>query len=216
MSDTAPIRLLIADDHEIVRLGLRTMFGRLKHIQVVADAGTVADAVRLTQEHKPQVVLADVRMPVGGGMEICQQVKRLLPGTRVLFLTSFTDDETIFNAISAGADGYLLKDADTRQLAEAVEQVAAGQSILDPAVTRRVMGRLQHGGGLGEQGKLSLLSAQERRVLALVSEGKTNKEIGLAMGLSDKTVKNYLANAMDKLQMSRRSQAAAFYVWNCG
>jgi two-component system, NarL family, response regulator DevR len=216
MSDTRPIRLLIVDDHEVVRLGLRTMFEKHPMIQIVADAGTVADAVRLAQSTRPHVVLADVRMPQGGGVELCQQVKRLLPGVGVLFLTSFADDETIFNAISAGADGYLLKDVEADRLAQAITQVAGGQSILDPAVTRRVMGRLQSGGGMSDQNKLGLLSAQERRVLALVAEGKTNKEIAQALGLSDKTVKNYLANAMDKLKMSRRSQAAAFYVRNCG
>jgi len=216
MSEPRPIRLLLADDHEVVRLGLRAMFENHPTIQIVADAGSVADALRLAQQHKPHVVLADVRMPQGGGAELCQQVKRALPGVGVLFLTSFADDETIFNAISAGADGYLLKDTDAERLTQAITQVAGGQSTLDPVVARRVMGRLQQGGGMSDQTKLGLLSAQERRVLALVAEGRTNKEIAQVLGLSDKTVKNYLANAMDKLKMSRRSQAAAFYVRNCG
>ncbi len=210
-----PIRLLIADDHLVVRCGLRAMFTSKTNIEVVAEAATVAQAVQLMDETEPDVLLLDFRMPNGGGVEICREAKKRNPKTHVLFLTSFADDETIFGAITAGADGYLLKDADAEHLVRAIHDVAAGQSILDPSVIRRVMGRLQSGNEASPQTKLDMLSAQEKRVLALLTQGKTNKEIAMDLGLSDKTVKNYLANAMDKLKMSRRAQAAAFYVQHC-
>ena len=127
-------------------------------------------------------------------------------------LTSYADEQAVFDAIAAGADGYLLKEIGGEALVRAIEQVASGQSVLDPAVTRKVFGRVKHGGSQGPEDKLQILSAQERRVLALVAEGKTNKEIATAMGLSDKTVKNYFSNILDKLGLSRRSQAAAFFV----
>lgn len=209
------IHVLIADDHEVVRVGLRTLLEPQKDIEIVGDAATVAQAKELADKTEPDVLLVDVRMGGSSGAEVCRHVKQRRPNTGVLFLTSFADDDTIFEAISAGADGYLLKEVDSDHLIQAIKQVASGQSILDPMVTRRVMGRLQAGSEMSAQNKLDLLSAQERRVLALVAEGKTNKEIAMNLGLSDKTVKNYLANAMDKLKMSRRSQAAAFYVRHC-
>jgi RNA polymerase sigma factor (sigma-70 family) len=157
----------------------------------------------------------DVRLPDGNGFEACRQIRRRQPDTRVLFLTSFADEEIVLESIDAGGDGYLLKEIDEENLVQAIRNVAAGRSILDPAVTRRVLERVKNTdthletpstNGLGS------LSPQERRVLALVAEGKTNKEIGQALGLSDKTVKNYLSNIMEKLQVTRRSQAAAYFV----
>jgi DNA-binding NarL/FixJ family response regulator len=158
----------------------------------------------------------DVRLPDGNGFEACRQIRRSQIETRVLFLTSFADEEIVLESIDAGGDGYLLKEIDEENLIRAVRSVAAGQSILDPAVTRRVLERVKNADTSPAKDKLDTLSAQERRVLALVAEGKTNKEIGLALGLSDKTVKNYLSNMLDKLQLTRRSQAAAFYVQHSG
>jgi two-component system, NarL family, response regulator DevR len=205
------INVLLVDDHEVVRIGLRTLFDGHPRIRVVGEAGTVATAIEKCIALQPNVVLLDIRLPDGNGFDACETIQKQCPDTRVLILTSFADDQTVLNALDAGADGYLLKEIDSEGLSCAIEKVAAGQSILDPAVTRRVLARLRPGESNSSQDRIALLSPQERRVLALVAEGKTNKEIAMDMKLSDKTVKNYLSNAMDKLQVSRRSQAAAFF-----
>ena len=212
---TRTIRVLLAEDHVVTRLGLRTLLQGRDHLEVVGETGTVAGAIAAIDEASPDVVLLDVRLTDGLGYEVCRHIRGRNLETRTLILTSFADDETIFNSIAAGADGYLLKEIDSDHLVHAIESVAEGKSILDPAVTRRVLSRVRDGVPPREiDSKLAMLSPQERRVLALVAEGKTNKEIGVEMNLSDKTVKNYLANALEKLQMNRRSQAAAFYVKN--
>jgi DNA-binding NarL/FixJ family response regulator len=158
----------------------------------------------------------DVRLPDGNGFDACRQIRKTHPETRVLFLTSFADEEIVLESIDAGGDGYLLKEIDEENLVRAIINVASGQSILDPAVTRRVLERVKNPEATLGKEKLEMLSPQERRVLALVAEGKTNKEIGVALGLSDKTVKNYLSNILEKLQLTRRSQAAAFFVQHSG
>jgi two-component system response regulator DevR len=214
-NETKPIRLLLVDDHEIVRLGLRTLFSRYPNIEVVGEAGTVAGAVAETAKLRPDVVLMDVRLPDGTGLEACRQISQLELETHLLILTSYADDELVHEAIFVGAEGYVLKEFNGEGLVRAIEDVAAGKAILDPAVTRRVFARyksLAESGEGGAKDKIAQLSPQERRVLALVAEGKTNKEIGVGLGLSDKTIKNYLKNLMDKLQLSRRAQAAAFFV----
>jgi two-component system, NarL family, response regulator DevR len=212
-TETKPIRILLVDDHLVTRLGLRTLLGGFSHLEIVGEAASVAEAVAEATRLTPDLVLLDVRLPDGSGFEACRKMQKLGLHARVLVLTSFADDELIFESIAAGADGYLLKEIDSEGLVRAIENVADGKSILDPAVTRRVLSRVR----LAEvnaqsKNKLDLLSAQERRVLALVAEGKTNKEIAAKMGLSDKTVKNYLSNMLDKLKVSRRSQAAAMFV----
>lgn len=214
-NENMTIRVLLVDDHHVVRVGLRAMFSRYPQIEVAGEASSGTEAVIEAQRLKPDVVLLDVRMGDGSAFDACRKILAGTEGTHVLFLTSFADDHTIFEAISAGADGYLLKDISPDELINAITQVAEGRSILDPAVTRRVLGRVKAGNEAPKTpAGLEILSAQERRVLALVAQGKTNKEIGLEMGLSDKTVKNYLSNLLDKLNLSRRSQAAAFYVQN--
>jgi two-component system, NarL family, response regulator DevR len=157
-----------------------------------------------------------VRLPDGSGFEACRNLHTLTPPVKVIILTAFADDEIVMQAIGSGAEGYLLKEIDEEGLVRAIKEVAEGRSILDPAVTRRLFKRVKEGAAAPQASKLHRLSAQERRVLELVAQGMTNKEIGLAMTLSDKTVKNYLSNLMEKLQMSRRSQAAAFYVQHSG
>ncbi len=208
------IRIVLVEDHKITRLGLRTLIEGCKQFTVVGEAGTVAQAIAAVDELKPDVLLLDVRLPDGEGFTVCRHIQQQGLATRILVLTSFADEPTLFAAIAAGADGYLLKEVDTEALVTAIENVASGKSILDPSVTRRVISRVKSGQP-PEENKLDMLSPQEHRVLARVAEGKTNKQIGEQMGLSDKTVKNYLSNAMEKLDFSRRSQAAAFFATHC-
>jgi len=211
-ADSARVRLLMVDDHKVVRLGLLTLLAHYPDIEVTGEAGTVAEAVARAMELKPDLVLMDVRLPDGNGFEACRQIRKLLPDVRVLFLTSFADEQIVLESIDAGADGYLLKEIDEDSLVRAIRDVARGQSILDPAITRRVLERARTPSIPPSRDRWEMLSPQERRVLALVAQGKTNKEIAIVLGLSDKTVKNYLSNALDKLGMTRRSQAAAFFV----
>ncbi|MBA4138048.1 MAG: DNA-binding response regulator [Opitutus sp.] len=209
-----PITLLLVDDSELVRTGLKTLLGSRGDrapFSVVGEAATVAAGVTETARLKPDVVLLDIRLPDGSGFEACRQILAKIPDTRVLILTSVIDDNLVYEAMSSGAHGYLLKEINAQALWQAIIDVAAGKFILDPAVTTRVLNLVRNGAPQSEQDKLGQLSAQERRVLALVADGKTNKEIAEQMGLSDKTVKNYLSNIFEKLQISRRSQAAVLY-----
>jgi two-component system response regulator DevR len=210
--ETKPIRLLIVDDHEVTRLGLRTLLQSCPAFEIAGETGSVATTLEAAVRLQPDLILLDVRLSDGSGIEVCRQLQKLDLDTKVLMLTSFADDDLVFEAISAGADGYLLKEIHGERLIQAIQDVVAGRSILDPAVTRRVMGRVRSPDSPAVRNKLDLLSTQERKVVALVAEGKTNKEIGREMGLSDKTVKNYLGNAMEKLNLTRRSQAAALFV----
>lgn len=202
---------MLIDDHEFVRLGLRSVFHQTPDLRVVCEGGSIREAVELAVQHRPDVVLLDVQLPDGSGFNACKQIRASLPNAKIIVLTAFADDQVIFGAITAGADGYLLKDINPETLLQSIRTVAGGKSILDPAITAQVMRRIKQGSGALPSNKLDLLSAQERRVIALVAEGKTNKEIGLALQLSDKTVKNYLSNAFEKLHLTRRSQAAALF-----
>ena len=210
------IRLQLVDGHAIFRAGLGALLAQRAEFEVVGDSGTVAGALETAERVKPDVVLIEARLPDGSGFEACRSLHQLTPPVKVIILTAFADEEIVIQAIGSGAEGYLLKEIDEQGLVRAIKEVAEGRSILDPAVTRRVMNRVKDGVRTQPAGKLDRLSAQQRRVIELVAQGKTNKEIGLAMSLSDKTVKNYLSNLMEKLQMSRRSQAAAFYVQHSG
>ena len=206
------IRVLIVDDHEVVRVGLRTVLSQNHHLTVAGEAVTMADAVRQTQKLKPDVILMDVRLPDGSGVDACREVLAARPDTRVIFLTSYADDDSVLAAVLAGAHGYVLKEIDSTALIRAIHTVAEGQSILDPTVTERALHWLRGLGNGPQLPGIERLSAQEERVLALVAEGKTNKEIATVLGLSDKTVKNYLANVFQKLRITRRAQAAAFFI----
>ena len=203
------VKLFIVDDSELVRTGLRTLLGTERAIQIIGEAANVADAITNARRLKPEVVLMDIRLPDGSGFDACRQILQILPETRILFLTSVVDDHLVDEAIHSGGHGYLLKEIDGRGLIQAIFDVAAGKSILDPAVTARVMKLLKTSSN--QPNLLDSLSPQERRVLALIAEGKTNKEVGMEMTLSEKTVKNYLANVFDKLNVTRRSHAAALY-----
>jgi two-component system response regulator DevR len=212
LTETKPIRLLIVDDHEVTRLGLRTLLEACPQFEIAGEAASVQETLTSAMSLKPDVVLLDVRLADGNGIEACRRLQRLDLETKVLMLTSYADDNIVFDAITAGADGYLLKEIHGEKLIQAIQDVAAGRSILDPTVTRRVMSCIASPALLSPKSRLDVLSAQERKVVALVAEGKTNKEIGKELGLSDKTVKNYLSNAMEKLNLTRRSQAAALFV----
>jgi two-component system response regulator DevR len=207
------IRLMLVDDHEVVRLGLRALFKQTGKAEVVAEAGTVADAIERAAKHRPDLVLMDLRLPDGTGLDACREILSANPGTRVLFLTSHSDEEAVTSTILAGAAGYLLKEIGSKALINAIETVYSGQSILDPKVTKAVLNRMSllATGAVARRATDEKLSPQERRILALVVEGKTNKEIAKALDLSDKTVKNYLSNAFQKLNVRRRSQAAALF-----
>ena len=209
--DTKPIRLLLVDDHQVLRIGLRTLFTEAGGFQVVGEAATMAGAVTEALKLRPQVVLMDVRLPDGSGIEACRTIRTARPDTRVLFLTSFADDDAVLATILAGADGFLLKEVSSEQLINAVKAVSSGQSILDPAVTQRVLAKVKSLSAPAPQEKREPLSPQEERVLALVAEGKTNKEIAVALNLSEKTVGHYLENIFQKLQVTRRAQAAVYF-----
>jgi DNA-binding NarL/FixJ family response regulator len=204
---------MLVDDHEVVRLGLRALFSQTGNVEVVAEAGTVADAIERAAKHRPDLVLMDLRLPDGTGLDACRDILSANPGTRVLFLTSHSDEEAVTSTILAGAAGYLLKEIGSKALISAIEIVHSGESILDPKVTKAVLHRMSllAGDTAARRAKDEKLSPQERRILALVVEGKTNKEIAKALDLSDKTVKNYLSNAFQKLNVRRRSQAAALF-----
>jgi two-component system response regulator DevR len=205
------VRLVLVDDSQVVRMGLRSLLGTEPGIEIVGEAGTVATAVETCARLKPAVVLLDIRLPDGTGFDACRQILARLPDTRVLVLTSVADETLVDEAIRAGAHGYLLKEIDGRGLIQAVFDVAEGKSILDPAVTARVI-QLVKGGSSASRDALAVLSPQERKVLALIAEGQTNKEVASGLGLAEKTVKNYLSNIFEKLHVSRRSQAAAMFV----
>jgi DNA-binding NarL/FixJ family response regulator len=205
-----PLTLLVVDDHEVVRQGLVALLGRRPGFQVVAEAGTVAEAIEAAQRFRPDLVIMDVRLPDGSGIEACREIRSELPDTRVVILTSYPDEEAVLSAIVAGASGYLLKQIRARDLVAALEAVGRGESLLDPAVTGRVLDRIRRIATSDQPDELAQLTAQERRILLLVAEGKTNKEIAAEVFLSDKTVKNYVSSILAKLNLERRAQVAAY------
>ena len=207
-----PIRLLLVDDHEVVRMGLDTLFRRAGTVQVVGEANSVASAVTEAIRLRPDIVLLDLRLPDGSGIEACREILGTCPDTHVVFLTSFADEHAVLSTTFAGAKGYLLKTIGGTALVQAIHAIAGGQSILDPAVTESVLARMRSLSTMDANGQNAMLSPQERRILPLVSDGKTNKEIAVALGLSDKTIKSYLSNIFEKLQVTSRTQAAAMFI----
>ena len=203
------IRVLLADDHELVRMGLRALLEREAGIEIVGEAGTAAGAVDEAVRLRPDIVLMDVRMADGSGVTACRLLREQAPEVQVIMLTAYADEEAVLAALSAGAAGYVLKKVQGHEVVRAIETVAAGHSLLDPAVTRTVVERIAGGAPASDDDRLATLSAQESRVLELVASGKTNKEIAATLALSEKTVKNYLARVFDKLDVARRAEAAA-------
>lgn len=204
-----PISVMIVDDHEVVRLGLRAVLEPEDDIQVVADAATADAAIREAQIKRPNVVLMDVRMPGKDGIQACREIRERLPATRVLMLTSYSEEQAVLAAVLAGASGYLLKNVGRAELLRAIRVVAAGESLLDPAVTSSVLARLKELSSR-EDPEVALLSKREREVMALVAEGRTNKEIAGELIISENTARNHVSRILDKLGLTRRSEAATF------
>ena len=209
MTDAADLKVMIVDDHEVVREGLRALLNRRPGMRVVGEAGTVASAIATAASAHPDVVVMDVRLPDGSGVEACREIRAAQPDTRMIMLTSYADDEAVLASIMAGASAYLLKQTRGQQLAEAIEAVAGGESLLDPQVTRRVLEQMRNLAATGPD-KASALTENELKILHLIAEGKTNREIASEVFLSDKTVKNYVSSILSKLNLKRRSEAAAY------
>ena len=210
MPKTPPLRVMLVDDHEIVRDGIRAMLDPEQDIVVTSEAGTVRDAIDEAERTKPDVVVMDVRLADGSGIEATREIRAKLPSVRVLMLTSFADDEALFASIMAGASGYVLKQVRSGELLRAIRAVGAGDSLLDPSVTNAVLDRLRKGKHLMKDEKLARLSPQEERILTQVAEGRTNREIGEDLHLAEKTVKNYVSSILAKLEVARRAEAAAY------
>jgi len=200
--------VFLLDDHEIVRAGLTRLFERAGDIEVVGEAGTAEEGLSRIPPTRPDVALLDVRLPDGDGVEVCREIRSRHPEISCLMLTSFADDEALFDAIMAGASGYILKQIKSDDIVEAVRLVAKGQSLLDPSVTATVLERLRK--GPEEDERLARLTTQERNILDLVAEGLTNRQIAEQVHLAEKTVKNYVSNLLSKLGMERRTQAAVY------
>jgi two-component system, NarL family, response regulator DevR len=202
-----PVTVFLVDDHEVVRQGLRALL-EADGLVVVGEAATAAEAVGRIAATRPQVAVLDVQLPDGTGIDVCREVRSMLPGTACIMLTSFDDDEALFAAIMAGAAGYLLKQIRGLQLVEAVHRVARGESLLDPKVTERVLERIRS--GPKQDPRLASLTEQERRILDLIAEGLTNRQIGSRLGLAEKTVKNYVSSLLAKIGLRSRTQAALY------
>lgn len=202
------LKIFLVDDHEVVRRGVRDMLEAEADLEVVGEAGTVEEALHRVAATNPDVAVLDVRLPDGSGVELCREIRSRHPSIACLMLTSFDDDEALFEAILAGASGYVLKQVKGSDILEAVRAVGAGRSLLDPSLTSKVMERLRR--GAAEDPRLAGLSGQEQRILEFLAEGKTNRQIADEMFLAEKTVKNYVSNLLSKMGMSRRTEAAVY------
>lgn len=205
-------RILLVDDHEVVRLGLKALIERHPDMEVVAEAATAAEGVTKSLSFKPDVVVLDIRLGGSSGIDACREITAQLPETKVIMLTSYAEDEMLFAAIRAGAAGYVLKQAGGQDVIRAIETVAQGQSLLDPALTERIFAEVRRAARAQEASVFSMLSEQERKVLALVADGKTNREIAQGLHLGEGTVRNYVSNILSKLGVSNRAEAAAYAV----
>ncbi|MEU0270877.1 response regulator transcription factor [Streptomyces sp. NPDC006307] len=209
MREDGKITVFLLDDHEVVRRGVHELLSGEPDIEVVGEAGTAAEALSRIPATRPDVAILDVRLPDGSGVEVCREIRSRDDSVKCLMLTSYADDEALFDAIMAGASGYVLKAIRGSELLTAVRDVAAGRSLLDPVATARVLERLRDGAPKGDE-KLASLSEQERKILDLIGEGLTNRAIGERLHLAEKTIKNYVSSLLSKLGMERRSQAAAY------
>jgi two-component system response regulator DevR len=201
---------MLVDDHEVVRDGIRALLEPAEDIVICAEAGSVREAIDEAERTRPDVVVMDVRLADGSGIEATREIRAQRPKTQVLMLTSFADDEALFASIMAGASGYVLKQIQGAEIVKAIREVGQGKSLLDPQVTKSVLDRLRKGKHLMKDEKLARLSPQEERILSLVADGQTNKEIGEELHLAEKTVKNYVSSILSKLEVGRRAEAAAY------
>jgi two-component system response regulator DevR len=205
-------RIMLVDDHEVVRLGLKALLDRHPHFEVVGEAASSREAIEMVSNIQPDVVVMDVRLPGTSGIEACEEITRRYPTTKVIMLTSYAEDEMLFSAIRAGASGYILKQIGGNDLINALEAVSRGEALLDPAVTQRVFQEVRRAVREEEASAFAHLSQQEKHVLLLVSEGKTNREIAKALFLGEGTVRNYVSSILSKLGVSNRAEAAAYAV----
>ena len=205
-----PLRVMLVDDHEVVRDGIKLLLNEVPDVVVCAEASSAREAVAVAARALPDVIVMDVRLQDGSGIEATRDIRALRPTTQVLMLTSFADDEALFASIMAGAAGYVLKQIKGDELVRAIRAVGAGQSLLDPAVTKGVLDRLRKGKHLLKDEKLARLSPQEERILAQVADGRTNGQIAADLGLAEKTVKNYVSSILARLELARRAEAAAY------
>lgn len=208
------LKILLVDDHEVVRVGVRALIERQPGMEVVGEASTVLEAVTQAEQLAPDVVVLDIRLPGGSGLEACKQIKALRPDTRIIVLTSYPDDQILFDAIANGADGYVLKQIGSEELIHALVRVGRGESLLDPSVTEKVFAKMRQARQQERAHAFADLSAQELQILARVAEGGTNREIGAALQLSEKTVRNYVSIILGKLGFNSRAQAAAYAARN--
>jgi len=206
------LRIIIVDDHEVVRLGLRALLERHPSFSVVDEAGTAKEAVQKVLQHRPEVVVMDIRLPGGNGIEACREIVSQAPDTKVIMLTSFAEDDMLFEAIAAGAAGYVLKQIGGDDLVRAIESVGRGEALLDPILTQRVFARVREAQRKDEQSAFNQLTDQEMRVLGLVAEGRTNREIAQSLFLGEGTVRNYVSSILSKLSLTNRAEAAAYAV----
>ncbi len=205
-------RILLVDDHEVVRLGLKSLLNRHSKFQVVAEAATGEEAISKADQYHPDVVVMDIRLPGGSGIEACSEIIEKHPDTKVIMLTSYAEDEMLFSAIRAGASGYVLKQVGSDELIDAIEAVGRGEALLDPAVTQRVFKEVRKAAREEEASAFAELTDQEKHVLIHVSEGKTNREIAKTLYLGEGTVRNYVSSILSKLDVSNRAEAAAYAV----
>lgn len=205
-------KIIIVDDHEVVRLGLKSLLDQYPQYEVVSEASSANEAVKQVRELKPDIVLMDIRLPGKSGIEACEEIKQTNPDVQVIMLTSYAEDEMLFSAIKSGASGYVLKQINSEGLIQSLEAVARGEASLDPAVTQRVFQEVRRAVKEEEAASFSSLSQQEKMVLKLISEGKTNKEIAQKLYLGEGTVRNYVSSILSKLDVSNRAEAAAYAV----
>lgn len=206
------MRIVLVDDHEVVRLGLKVLLEQSDHFEVVGEANNAKEAVEITGKFRPDIVLMDIRLPGASGIEACEEITQLYPEVRVVMLTSYAEDEMLFSAIRAGASGYLLKQINSDDLIHSLESVRRGDALLDPMVTQRVFQEVRRAVKEEEASAFAILSQQEKHVLILVSEGKTNREIAKSLFLGEGTVRNYVSSILSKLGASNRAEAAAYAV----
>lgn len=204
------LRILLVDDHEVVRVGVRALIDRQPDMEVIGEAGTVREAVTQSETLMPDVVVLDIRLPGGSGVDACRQIKAHRPETRVIMLTSYPDDEMLLEAIACGADGYVLKQIGSDDLIQALEKVGRGERLLDPVMMSRVFDKMKDIRRQERAHAFAGLNAQEMQIVARIAEGETNREIGAALHLSEKTVRNYVSNILNKMSLNSRAQAAAY------